>query len=104
MSHTVIAARDFSIDGISFIPGDEVDLLALGKTSLEFRSLVHARFLSYGTAGRSFAEVMKQHEEKKKAEEVEQEEEVAEADEAVADEGPAEISEPIKEDNKRKRR
>lgn len=103
MSHTVIAARDFSIDGIKFIPGDEVDLLALGKTSLEFRSLVHARFLSYGTAGRSFAEVMKQHEEgKKKAEEVEQEE-VAEADEVV-EEAPAEIVETTKEDNKRKRR
>ena len=96
MKRTVIAARDFSIDGISFLPGDEVDVIALGKTNLEFRSLVHSRFLSFGVAGRSFEEVMEKH----KKVEVQEEENIPEAQEEQV---PV-VEENNQVENKRKRR
>lgn len=82
MKRTVIAARDFSIDGISFLPGDEVDLIALGKSNIDFRSLVHARFLSYGVAGRDFDDIMAAHNKKLEAEK----EAAEQAEEEIKDE------------------
>lgn len=58
MKHTIVATRDFSIDGMSFMPGDEVDLFALKKNNIDFRNLVHARFIALGMAARTFLEVV----------------------------------------------
>lgn len=58
MKNTVIATRDFSINGIKFLPGDEVDILALGQSNVNFRRLVHVRFLAMGKAVRTFEEVL----------------------------------------------
>lgn len=77
MENTVIATRDFSINGIKFMPGDEVDILALGQSNVNFRRLVHVRFLAMGKAVRTFEEVFeanKKEEPKSEiAEETEQE-------------------------------
>lgn len=84
MEHTVIATRDFSINGINFLPGDEVDILALGQSNVNFRRLVHVRFLAMGKAVRTFEEVLEANKkEEPKTETVEEEQETAEVVEEV---------------------
>lgn len=88
MKNTVIATRDFSINGIKFLPGDEVDIIALGQSNVNFRRLVHVRFLAMGKAVRTFEEVLESNKkEEPKAEVVEEpKEEVQEAAQEVAEE------------------
>ncbi|MCM1497287.1 MAG: hypothetical protein NC124_02360 [Clostridium sp.] len=57
MKNTTIATREFNIDGFRFLPGDEVDVIALGKDNVIFRTLVHSRHIAYGAYGREFSEV-----------------------------------------------
>lgn len=80
MKNTVIATREFSINGIKFLPGDEVDILALGQTNMNFRRLVHVRFIAMGKAVRTFEEVIdaNKKEEKQEAQKVNEEQEQVE--------------------------